>query len=75
MWVESGLVDRLLLSYSYTCFEEASQAEEMGYLRDLLLYLEPALLPELATYETEIFAATAVVSLLTFVREFDSMTS
>ena len=38
----------------------------MGYLRDILLYLEPALLPELATYETEIFTATAVVSLLTF---------
>ena len=42
----------------------------MGYLRDFLLYLEPALLPELATYETEIFAATAVVSLLTFLCKF-----
>lgn len=41
----------------------------MGYLRDLLLYLEPALLPELATYETEIFAGTVLASLVTFVCE------
>lgn len=38
----------------------------MGYLRDLLLFLEPVILPELATFETEILAATVVVSLLTF---------
>lgn len=45
------------------------RAREMGYLRDLLLYLEPALLPELATYETEIFAGTVLVSMLTFACE------
>lgn len=43
----------------------------MGYLRDLLLYLEPALLPELATYETEIVAGTVLVSILTFACESD----
>ena len=41
----------------------------MGYLRDFLLYLEPAILPELATYETEIFAGTVLVSMLTFACE------
>lgn len=41
----------------------------MGYLRDFLLYLEPALPPELATYETEIFAGTLLVSILTFACE------
>ena len=45
----------------------------MGYLRDVLLYLEPALLPELATYETEIFAGTVLVSILTFACEWIDM--
>ena len=50
--------------------EEEIRARIMGYLRDILLYLEPALLPELATYETEVFAGTILVTILTFVREY-----
>lgn len=41
----------------------------MGYLRDLLLYLEPALLPELATYETEVLAGTVLISIVSLACE------
>ena len=36
----------------------------MDFLRDTWLYAEAVLLPGLATYETEVFAVTAVVGLL-----------
>ena len=43
---------------------QRSTTARMGYFRDILLVLEPVLIPELATYETEIFAAVVLISLL-----------
>ena len=45
----------------------------MDFLRDTWLYAEAVLLPELATYETEVFAVTAVVGLLVLLGKYQKI--